>query len=487
MDKSVETYTSYLDIPYNVFAEELSSADNRAFQREINEIKGYYETYKKGALAPSSGSNGDYTPSSLRYKKIKTLIDTEARFLFSVPVDFIVNKNADKNSEAEKLKISTVNNYVHKILKNNKFNSKLVQAAKDCFIGKRIAYMLNFNEDGVSISFFNSQEFLYEYKGSTLIKLVAIYVLKDSDAREDQIVQKKKYEMHDDGYCYVEEALYSGSGIIKEEGRIEPTRTEFQYIPGGIISNEGMLNEVSGESEVDLLDEYEVYYTELANNDIDAEKKGMNPVRYTIDASPESTTNLSSAPGSFWDLATDHNNPDATPARAGMLEANMSYSGALKSTLDRIEAQMYAQVSVPNLNADKLQGVITSGKTLKALYWSLIMRCNEKMLSWGDEFEHMAMMLIEGGHLYPESAKATIGEILPDLDRCEVSVENSYPLPEDETEEKGIDLAEVSAQVMSKKSYMKKWRNLTDEEVEEELRQIASERQILEDSFMPEE
>ena len=35
---------------------------------------------------------------------------------------------------------------------------------------------------------------------------------------------------------------------------------------------------------------------------------------------------------------------------------------------------------------------------------------------------------------------------------------------------------------MSKKSYMKKWRGLTDQEVEEELFQIAFERQILDDS-----
>ena len=37
---------------------------------------------------------------------------------------------------------------------------------------------------------------------------------------------------------------------------------------------------------------------------------------------------------------------------------------------------------------------------------------------------------------------------------------------------------------MSRKAYMKKWRNLDDDEADEELRQIALERQILEDSFV---
>ena len=66
-----------------------------------------------------------------------------------------------------------------------------------------------------------------------------------------------------------------------------------------------------------------------------------------------------------------------------------------------------------------------------------------------------------------------------------VYVENNYPLPEDESEEKTMDLAEVAAQTMSRKAYMKKWRNLTDEEIEAELKQMAMERQMLEDSAMP--
>ena len=71
---------------------------------------------------------------------------------------------------------------------------------------------------------------------------------------------------------------------------------------------------------------------------------------------------------------------------------------------------------------------------------------------------------------------------IPDVD-FEVRVDNQYPLPEDEQEEKNIDLAEVQAQTMSKKAYMKKWRNLTDEEADAELEQIAKERELLEDAF----
>ena len=76
-----------------------------------------------------------------------------------------------------------------------------------------------------------------------------------------------------------------------------------------------------------------------------------------------------------------------------------------------------------------------------------------------------------------------IDEALPTVDYT-IRVDNQYPLPEDEQEEKQTDLAEVNAQTMSKKAYMKKWRNLTDDEADEELRQIAKERELLEDSFV---
>ena len=210
----------------------------------------------------------------------------------------------------------------------------------------------------------------------------------------------------------------------------------------------------------------------------------MNPIRYAIDASDNSTKNLSSSPGSFWDIQSNQQGSDPKNASVGMLEAGMNYANALKITLDRIENTMFSQLEIPNINSEKLQGVITSGKALKALYWSLIVRCNEKMLVWGPALQYIADIILEGAKLYPESARVMTDIEVPDI-VYEVKVDNNYPLPEDEVEEKTMDLAEVSAQTMSRKAYMKKWRNLTDEEVQAELQQIALERQMLEDSFMP--
>lgn len=482
----VSIVTAYTQIPYTVFATELSGSLKNDFNAEITEIMRYYNVYEKGADFSTEGSNGDYVASDLRYRKVADLINKEARFLFSIPPTFTVNPNARGISDAEKEQNTLLNEALETVLGKIQFNADLVKAAKDCFIGKRVACMLNFNEtEGISASFLNATEFLYQFKGKELQKIVAIFIVQESSNKADQIIKKKIYEMGDDGFCYVEEALYSGTGELKEEGRLERTKTLFQKIPAVVIVNDGLTNDTRGRSDVAELIESESSYSKLANADIDSERKSMNPIRYAIDASDNSTKDLSSSPGSFWDIQSNQNGSDPKNASVGMLEAGMNYSGALKVTLDRIENHMFSSLEIPNINSEKLQGVITSGKTLKALYWSLIVRCNEKMLTWGAALKYIAECILEGAMLYPESIRVMGVEDIPKNEKFKVQVENNYPLPEDEVEEKTMDLAEVAAQTMSRKAYMKKWRNLTDEEVQAELQQIALERQMIEDSFMP--
>ena len=86
--------------------------------------------------------------------------------------------------------------------------------------------------------------------------------------------------------------------------------------------------------------------------------------------------------------------------------------------------------------------------------------------------------------LYPDIANLYVENPLQEVDYT-IDITNQYPLPEDESEEKTLDLEEVAAQTMSKKAYMKKWRNLTDQEADDEIRQIALERQLLEEAYFP--
>lgn len=251
-------------------------------------------------------------------------------------------------------------------------------------------------------------------------------------------------------------------------------------IPAVIFVNDGLTGEDDGESEIELLQDYEEYYSKLSNADIDSERKSMNPTKYTVDMESNSTKNLSTAAGAFWDLGSDQNLDKPNP-QVGILEPAMNYSEALKTSLDRIKTTGYEQIDMPNITLESMQGAITSGKALKAIYWPLIVRCKEKMKMWGPQLRALVNIIIQGAMVYPNCVKQYINEPIEPVD-YEISVEQNTPLPEDEVEERNMDLAEVESKTMSRKAYMKKWRRLTDDEVTEELNQIALERQLIEDS-----
>lgn len=485
VESNKEVYTAYNKIPYALINSEIDG-EGKSVLDEFIQIAKFYKIYYKGSEFTLEGSNGDYIPANLKYRLAASLINKEARFLFAESPDIIIEPKGDlgKLSDDSKNALTVLNDLTKTILDKNNFESALIKAAKDCFIGKRIAGLVNFNEDdGVTVSFIPSTQFIYDNKPgnpNVLTKFVCYIIIKNSITLSDKLIFKKKYEIDEDGKVYLEEALYDGTGkLIEELTKRQPI--ELDFIPAVVFINEGLTADDDGESEIEWLDGSEGWYSKLSNADIDAERKNMNPIRYTIDMESRSTKNLKSSPGSYWDLGSDQNLENAKTA-VGILESGMNYSSSLKTTLDRIKTGMYEQVDMPNITLESMSGVITSGKALKAIYWQLIVRCKEKMKMWGPQLRRLIEIIIQGSLIYPNCVKQYTNDKLIPVD-YEIKIDQNLPLPEDENEEKTMDLAEVESQTMSRKSYMKKWRGLTDSEVDDELAQIALERQIIEESF----
>lgn len=483
---NVEVLKAFNRIPYALINAECEGA-TKDILAELTEICDYYKIYKQGASFAVEGTNGDYVPAQLKYKMSASLVNKEARFLFAEPPDITIEPKGDigKTTEDVKEALTILNDLVKTILDVNKFEDALIKAAKDCFVGKRVAALVNFNEeDGVTITFLPSTQFIYDTKignSNIVTKFVCFIIVKDSITLSEKRIFKKKFELEND-VVYLEEALYDGAG--KEiEVITERQETLMKTIPVSIFVNDGLTGEQAGESEIEMLKDYESWYSKLSNADIDAERKSMNPTKYTVDMESNSTKNLSTAAGSLWDLGSDQNLEKPSP-QVGILEPGMNYSDALKTSLDRIQTIGHNQVDMPNITLESMQGTLTSGKSLKAIYWPLIVRCKEKMKMWGPQLRQMVDIIIQGSMVYPNCITSYTNSEIVAVD-YEIKVEQNTPLPEDEHEEKNMDLSEVDSQVMSKKSYMKKWRGLTDDEVQEELKQIALERQILEDSMMP--
>ena len=482
-ENSTEVLTAFNRIPYALINAEVTGAAKDTLD-ELTQICKYYKVYKKGASFTVEGTNGDYIPAKLNYKMAASLINKEARFLFAEPPDITVEPKGDvgKTTEDTKNALTVINDLVKTILDSNKFEEALIKAAKDCFIGKRVAGLINFNEeDGVTVTFLPSTQFIYDTKiGNTnvLTKFVCFIIIKDSITLSEKQIFKKKFEFID-GVVYLEEVLYDGTG--KElEVITEYQKTLMPMIPAVIFINDGLTGDDDGESEIELLQDYESWYSKLSNADIDAERKSMNPTKYTIDMESNSTKNLSTAAGAFWDLGSDQNLDKPSPS-IGILEPAMNYSEALRTSLDRLKTVGYEQIDMPNVSLETMQGAITTGKALKAIYWPLIVRCKEKMKMWGPQLRQLINIIIQGAMVYPNCISRYTNDTITAVD-YEIKIEQNTPLPEDELEERNMDLAEVESKAMSRKAYMKKWRGLTDDEVQEELEQIALERQIIEDS-----
>ena len=487
---STEVISAFNRIPYSLINQE-ATRPARDLLAEFTEIARDYKVYEKGASFFTEGSNGDYTPSNMHYKMSASLVDKEARFLFAEAPDISVTDSSDstKPSEDAKQVLDNINGMLQAIFKENMFDGQLLKAAKDCFIGKRVAGLVNFNDDGVTINFLPATQFIYEYKLGTkeLEKFVAFIIVRDAINLSDRKIFMKKYQLVEqptgqDDKVYLTEAMYDGGGHLLEQYE-EDQELMIPFIPAVVILNDGLTGDIYGKSEIEILKDYESWYAKLANADADAERKSMNPIKYTVDMDSRSTKNLSTAAGAYWDLGSDQNLDHPSPS-VGSIESNMAYSGALKTTLDRIKTVGYEQVDVPNITLESMTGAITSGKALKAVYWPLIVRCKEKMKTWGPQLEKMVRQIIDCAVAFPECISKYVNGPVYGVP-YEIHIDQKLPLPEDEVEEKTMDLSEVQSNTMSRKSYMKKWRDLTDEEVQDELNQMALERQLIDDASFP--
>lgn len=457
----------------NIIMSELGGLYGNEVIKEMNEIIKLYDIYE------GTGQNWivdekDYTPTKKKTNYIKKLIKEEARFLFGKTPIFTVQVENDKYQE----QVEEINKYINKLLKDNLFEDKLVKGARDCFIGKRIAVKLHADTitKTIRVMFVPSLEFVYEPfedRVDELKKIIFFHQMNQEQDKSKQIIWKQKYEMVD-GKCILNEGFYNGNGDLLETLAVN-VDLKLSGIPAYVILNDGLSGDFKGESDVEEILENGIAYNKLASEDLDALKKGMNRIIYGTDVDSEASKHFKLKPGAYWDVSTDIAS-DGKQAQIGTIDTDFNYDTRMENTLNRIKSDMHEVLNIPMINNSDLQGMMTSGKSMKALYWQLITRCEEKMMSWKPALEWMIKAILEMNEVYNITT-------LPKLENFDVVVENQYPLQENEDEEMVLDLQKVNAQTMSRKTFIKKWTNVTDDIAEEELKQIQLEKQMLEDSY----
>ena len=458
----------------NIIQAELGGLYGSEVIREMNEIIRLYDIYE-GPGQNWIVDEQDYIPTKKKTNYIKKLIKEEARFLFGKAPTFTIKVNNDIQQD----QVEEINKYIRKILKKNLFEDKLIKGARDCFIGKRIAIKLHADTitKSIRIMFVPSLEFVYEPfedRVDELKKIIFFHQMNQEQDKSKQVIWKQKYEMIDNK-CILNEGFYDGYGRLIET-LSDNVDLKLSGIPAYVILNDGLSGDLKGESDVEEILDNGMAYNKLTSEDIDTLRKGMNRTIYGIDVDSEASKRFKLKPGAYWDVATDLTAAEGKQAQIGTVETDFNYDARMENTLNRIKSDMHEVLNIPMINNQDLKGMMTSGKSMKALYWQLITRCEEKMKSWKPALEWMIGAILEMVEVYSI-------EKLPQLKEFEVEVENQYPLQEDEDNEKTLDMQQVNSQVMSRKSYMKKWANATDEIAYEELKQIQLEKQMLEDSY----
>lgn len=422
-----------------------------------------YEIYDGVGQHWNNVEEQDYIPVKKISNYIKKLIKEEARFMFSkTPSIKVMDKTGEPLQELQKT--------LDDVLVSNLFENKLIKGARDCFISKRIAIKVNTIDGEPRITFVPSTNFAYstmENRPDKLKKIIFFEKTVWADSKNDERIWKQKYQMID-GKCYLTEEILNGNGATMEV--IENNKDlGMDEIPCYIILNDGLSHDVFGESDVAELIDNGLMYNKMASEDLDTLKKGMNRIIYSTDVDEEASKHFKLKPGAYWDVATAKDAAEGKQATLGTLNTDFGYNERMENALSRIKTDMYEALNIPMISNEELKGMMTSGKSMKALYWQLITRCEEKFKAWKPALIWLSKFILIS--------------LNKNVDNVVIDVENKYPLQEDEDTIKQLDLQEVSAQVLSKKSYIMKWQKKKDEAAEEELKQIQLEQQLLEDSY----
>ena len=283
----------------------------------------------------------------------------------------------------------------------------------------------------------------------------------------------------EEGSCHYSEKTTDGNGKpIPGEPIVEDEDTGLDRIPAYVIVNDGLSGDTDGESDVETIMDDDSWYSKMRSANLDSLRKSMNQVIWTSGVKPESFEKFTNAPGSIWDIEADpaqaSASSNAAQVQVGTISNSFSYTSAYDGTLGNLKQEMYDALGIPDINLETMRSIITSGKAMKAIYWPLICRCEEKMTAWRPALEWLTELILYAGEVFP-SLRQRYGEFRPA--EHIVSIDNQYPLPEDEESERTLDMQEVSSQNRSRKSYLMKWggdgyRGMTAEQADEELRQM---------------
>lgn len=410
---------------------------------DIGKIISLYEFYEGRGQRWRTPVGLDYEPTMIVTNLCKKLIKRSSSYMFGRTPEISLRDENGAVLEKEQRAIS-------ELLEKSSFSERLLKGLRDCLIGKRVAIKLvgGVGED-IGLRIKPSLEFVYEPLEDDLEKLKKIiffYRTNDETDAGKQRIWKQKYEMSANR-CFVTEGVYDGNGRLVEGG--ECRNTGLDFIPCRVVLNGGLSDELEGESEVEEIMSCQNAYNRLKSDDIDALRFNMFPQRVVTDADASSLESMVISPGALVDLVTEPAaGDDSRQAKLELLESAFGYDDRFENSISRMKQDMHELLCIPNVSLEQLSGFAQSARAIRALYWELTERCEERWTTWEPALRWAVKSLIKMLNTYCDAGLR---------EDALVHIEHLYPILEDEEEERQTDLLEVEKGVRSAESYRQKW------------------------------
>lgn len=471
---------------------------NASFVKEMKEVINYYRFYDSkpddfkeivadtdyGQVWPVP-DNLDYRPTREIRNHTKKLIDKQARFMLSVPPTLTMkplNKQYKDQAEAKRT-------LVDKIFVDSDFWGSLYKAFLDATIGKRVLMCLVAHTgEPLQFRFFKMTEFTYTVDPNNCNNLQTVEICYQDECTMGKLKQEERwhkwnYEMRG-GSAWCTYSIVDGLGQVTtmsvpqtdEEGNaIEGTEqdipliqefdTRLSQLPCRVITNGGLTGDIQGTSDVKDLIDLAISYNKTNSDYRDALRFKMFEQPVFIDADSEALKSVKIAPNAMIDVKTDPTLGDGTgsskSAQVTTLASSFNFATAADSYLDRLKKDMYELMDQP---LPEQLAAVPSAKALGFMFFDLRARCEEKWKDWEPAIMWLIKLMEEACityKLYPDMQGATVMATVTN-----VTLTHNYPIPEDEELKRELAIKEVEANVMSHKTYIRKYGEVEDEQGE---------------------
>lgn len=412
-------------------------------------------------------SKVDYKETKDIRNKVKPILRKRARFMFGVVPDIIVKaKNKEDRENCEELR-----QFLEEVLNNNFWRDTKL-AFLDCSIKKRVLVRAEINENKpIKFKYEKIEDFSYK-ESNGIIQDVKFFeedrgnVLVEEDEDKIYYVHRYFYKLENESSnIYFSTSTYKGSDLQNPINYKEQL-TECDEIPCYLIKNNNELNSKFGESDVEELKDAQSAYNRTISNFYDSIMFSMFPAVTVVDGDPEDVNALKIAPGAMYAIGTsDEARSDGKQAIINKIEHALSCADAINSFLDRTYKDMKESLDIPDV--DDLVN-IPSAKAMRYLYNDLIIACEDKWTDWTPIFEKLINLIMTYGSSCYEDFKKEWNNL-----EYTITFKHNYPLPDDEEDKKATAINEVTANVRSRQSYIKKYSD--EEDADAELNQIINE------------